>query len=70
MKISVLLGANEALLLARLLRPRVTMLTDLLDAQVRHLPQGDASWAFTADELATAQTALQTMENAAREAGA
>lgn len=70
MHVSVLISADEALMLARLLRPRVTTLTDLLETQVQLLPPGDDSWGHTADELAIAQTALLTMENVCREAGA
>lgn len=59
-----------ALLLARLLRPRVQQLADLLEAQVEALEPGSDQWCTTADELATASETLNACENACLEAGA
>lgn len=70
MKTTIEISASGALLLARLLRPRVEQLTDLLDAQVRCNAPGDESWADTADQLADAADALNACENACLEAGA
>lgn len=55
-----------AQLLARLLRPRVQQLTDLLDAQVQALEPGNDQWAETAEQLTTARQALNACQNAAQ----
>jgi hypothetical protein len=56
------INTTEAALLAALLRPRVTALSELLAAQVQCLPPGDDSWADTEDQLETAQGALAKVE--------
>jgi hypothetical protein len=53
---------TEAALLAALLKPRVSALTELLQAQIQALPAGDDSWADTEDQLETASTALAKVE--------
>jgi len=53
---------TEAALLAALLKPRVSALTELLQAQIQALPPGDDSWADTEDQLETASTALAKVE--------
>jgi hypothetical protein len=52
----------EARLIAQLLRPRVTALSELLAAQVQCLPPGDSSWADTEDQLEAAQAILSKVE--------
>lgn len=52
----------ELAMLAQVMRPRVQTLADLHAAQVQSLPEGDASWADTAEELATAEGILQKVE--------
>jgi hypothetical protein len=56
------INTTEAALLAALLRPRVTALSELLAAQVQCLPPGDSSWADTEDQLETARAALSKVE--------
>jgi len=69
MKTTIHVSPGGALLLARLLRPQVQQLTELLDAQVAHNDVGDDSWSHTADQLADATEALIACENACMEAG-
>lgn len=69
MQITITTNPEGVLLLARLLRPEVERLTDLLDAQVAANEPGDDSWAQTADMLAAATDALVAAENACMEAG-
>jgi hypothetical protein len=49
--VSFSITAEEADLLADLLKPRTTLLLELLEAQVQHCDEGDAAWASTADAL-------------------
>jgi len=70
MKTTITVSSEAALLLARLLRPRVQQLTELLDAEVRLLEPGNDHWCDTANELATATEALKACQNACLEAGA
>jgi hypothetical protein len=56
------ISTTEAALLAALLRPRVTALSELLAAQIQCLPPGDSSWADTEEQLETAQAALSKVE--------
>jgi hypothetical protein len=58
------ISAEEAGLLVELLRPRACLLAELLEAQVQGCPEGDDSWADTADALAVASTALIKLSNA------
>ena len=43
--------AEEADLMAELLKPRTALLLELLEAQVQHCAEGDTTWASTADAL-------------------
>lgn len=56
------LNHTEAALLAALLRPRVQLLSELLAAQVQHLPPGDDAWADTEQQLQIASGALDKLE--------
>ena len=58
----LMLGPAQRAMLAKLLRPRVQLLTELLAAQVQSLPPGDASWAATADELEWTRATLAEVE--------
>ena len=58
------ISADEAALLVALLRPRASLLTELLELQVQHCPQGCNDWANTADALAVANSAMQKLHNA------
>lgn len=68
--INVPVSPKGALLMARLLRPRVQQLTELLEAQVQSLEPGNDQWCDTADQLETATEALNACQNACLEAGA
>lgn len=57
------ISAEEADLLASLLRPRTHLLTDLLETQVFSCPEGCTDWADTADALEVATTALLKVRN-------
>jgi hypothetical protein len=58
------ISADEAALIAALLRPRAHLLTELLEVQVQHSPPGCTDWADTADALAVANSALVKVRNA------
>lgn len=58
------ISADEAALIADLLRPRAHLLTELLELQVQHSPRGCSDWADTADALAVANGALLKVRNA------
>lgn len=60
------LNAEQIELLARMLRPHVASLTDMLIRQVRELPAGDDRWGATADALAVAHGALLALESVRR----
>lgn len=70
MQTTIAVSSEGALLLARLLRPRVEQLVEQLEAQVRELEEGNTAWAITADELTVAREALTACQNACLEAGA
>lgn len=55
---------KEARLLEALLRPRVHLLSELLEAQIQALPPGDSSWADTQDALRVTNRALVKVRNA------
>lgn len=55
---------KEARLLEALLRPRVHLLHELLEAQVQALPPGDSSWVDTQDALRITSGALVKVRNA------
>ena len=61
---TVSISADEAALLVALLRPRASLLTELLELQVQHCPQGCIDWADTADALAIANSAMHKLHNA------
>lgn len=61
---NVPISAAEAELLASLLRPRLALLTELLEAQVQHCHPGDASWASTAEALDLASGLLRKVATA------
>lgn len=56
---NVCISAAEADLLVSVLRPRLVLLTELLEAQVQHCPEGDSSWASTAEALDLASGLLR-----------
>lgn len=58
------ISADEAALIADLLRPRAHLLTELLEVQVQHSPPGCSDWADTADALAVANSVLIKVRNA------
>jgi len=58
------ISADEAALIADLLKPRTHLLTELLELQVQHCPHGCTDWAETADALAVANAALIKVRNA------
>ena len=58
------ISAEEAVLIAALLRPRADLLTELLEVQVQHSPPGCSDWTDTADALAVANGALVKVRNA------
>lgn len=58
------ISADEADLLVELLRPRAGLLAELLEAQVQLCPEGDDSWARTAEALDVARGALIKLHNA------
>jgi hypothetical protein len=62
--------AEEAALLVDLLRPRASLLAELLELQVQHCPEGCTDWAETADALTLAQAALVKLQNASMQAQA
>lgn len=64
------ISADEAALIAELLKPRTNLLTELLELQVQHCPQGCADWADTADALAVANAALIKVRNAQQQVAA
>jgi hypothetical protein len=61
---TVSISADEAALLVALLRPRASLLAELLELQVQHCPQGCSDWADTADALAVANSAMHKLHNA------
>lgn len=64
--------AEEAALLVALLKPRTTALSETLELQVRHCPEGCSDWADTSDALAMArglQLQLERLLSDARRAG-
>lgn len=61
--INLSITAAEAALIADLLRPRATLLTELLEVQIQTCPQGCLDWADTADALAVANGALGKVRN-------
>jgi len=61
---NVCIDAAEADLLASLLRPRLALLSELLEAQVQHCPPGDASWASTAEAIDLASGLLRKVASA------
>lgn len=63
------ISAEEADLLANLLKPRIALLLELLEAQVQHCAEGDSSWASTSDALELV-TGLMTKVASARLSGA
>lgn len=58
------LNPYQLLLIARLLRTRISQLQDMHDAQVQACPPGDLSWADSAENLEIHRSALTTIENA------
>lgn len=58
------ISADEAALLADLLKPRAHLLNELLELQVQHSPPGCSDWADTADALAITNAALLKVRNA------
>lgn len=62
--------AEEAALLVDLLRPRASLLAELLELQVQHCPEGCTDWAETADALTLAQATLVKLQNASMQAQA
>ena len=58
------ISADEAELLVTLLRPRASLLAEMLELQVRYCPPGCTAWADTADALAVANDALIKLRNA------
>lgn len=63
------ISADEADLIVELLRPRMHLLTELLEVQVQHSPRGCADWAETADALAVANAAMIKLRNAQLQVG-
>lgn len=64
------IAAEEAALLAELLRPRVTLLAELLEVQTQQCPEGCTDWADTADALSLARATLGKLQNAAMQSRA
>ena len=61
---NVCIDAAEAELLASLLRPRLALLSELLEAQVQLCPPDDASWASTAEAIDLASGLLSKVASA------
>jgi hypothetical protein len=66
---AVSITAEEAALLVALLRPRASLLTELLELQTQHCPRGCSDWADTADALAVVNSAMHKLHNAQLEIG-
>lgn len=64
------ISAEEAALLVDLLRPRASLLAELLEVQVQHCPEGCTDWADTADALSLARATLNKLQNAAMQSRA
>lgn len=70
MKTTLTIDTEQLLAAARALRLAKAGHEELLQRQVQTLPPGCDHWADTAEELHTLHSALLTVENACREAGA
>lgn len=62
--------AAEARLLEELLRPRASLLSELLEVQIQACAPGDDTWAETQDALRVAHRALLKVRNALVTGGA